>query len=54
MDHGRRVALTGVARTPVLVEQGDELDPIADFRGSSEYRRALAEVLLARAVEEIA
>ncbi len=50
---GRRHALTGVARTPVLVEPGDELDPIGDFRGSGEYRRALATVLLARAVEEI-
>ncbi|MDP2772637.1 MAG: FAD binding domain-containing protein [Nocardioides sp.] len=50
---GRWTALTGVAPTPVLVEPGDELHPIGDFRGSSDYRRALAEVLLARAVEEI-
>lgn len=51
---GRRwTALTGVATTPVLVEPGDELHPLGDFRGSSDYRRALAEVLLARVVEEI-
>jgi CO/xanthine dehydrogenase FAD-binding subunit len=53
-DAGARVALTGVAATPVLVWPGDVLDPPADFRGSTDYRRALAEVLLARAVEVIA
>jgi probable selenate reductase FAD-binding subunit len=56
-EGGRRVALTGVARTPVLVEpdgeRGDELQPIGDFRGSSEYRRVLADVLLARVMEGI-
>ena len=46
--------LTGVAPTPILVQAGDELDPVGDFRGSSEYRRALAAVLLARVVEAIA
>lgn len=51
---GRRIALTGVAPTPVLVQPGDELHPVGDFRGSSDYRRALAEVLLARVVEGIA
>jgi len=50
---GRRIALTGVAATPVLVQPGDELDPTADFRGSSEYRRALADVLTDRVVEAI-
>lgn len=50
----RRFALTGVAPTPVLVQPGDELHPVGDFRGSSDYRRALAEVLLARVVEGIA
>lgn len=50
---GRRIALTGVAPTPILVQPGEELDPIGDFRGSSDYRRALAEVLLARVVEAI-
>ncbi len=53
-DAGRRIALTGVAPTPILVQAGDELNPVGDFRGSSGYRRALAEVLLARAVEAIA
>lgn len=48
---GRRIALTGVAPTPVLVQPGDELDPIGDFRGSREYRRALADVLSTRVVE---
>lgn len=53
-DEGRRLALTGVATTPVLVQPDDVLDPAGDFRGSSDYRRALAAVLLARAVEAIA
>jgi carbon-monoxide dehydrogenase medium subunit/putative selenate reductase FAD-binding subunit len=52
-DRGRRICVTGVDRTPVLVEPGDELHPSADFRGSSDYRRALAEVLLARTLEAI-
>lgn len=51
---GRRIALSGVAATPVLVETAAGLDPVGDFRGSSEYRRALAATLLARAVEAIA
>ncbi len=50
---GQRVALTGVAPTPVLVRPGDELDPAGDFRGSSAYRRALADVLTTRVVEAI-
>ena len=52
-DGGQRIALTGVAPTPVLVQPGDELDPVGDFRGSSDYRRALADVLMARVVERI-
>lgn len=52
-DDGRWVALTGVAPTPVLVRPGDELRPVGDFRGSSEYRRAVADVLTARVVEAI-
>ncbi len=52
-EHGRRVALTGVATTPVLVQPGEELHPVGDFRGSAEYRRALADVLTDRVVEAI-
>ena len=53
-DDGRRIALTGGAPTPVLVQPGEELHPPGDFRGSSEYRAALAHVLIARVVEGIA
>ena len=52
-DGTRRLALAGVAATPVLVDGADRLDPPADFRGSSEYRRALAAILVARALEAI-
>jgi probable selenate reductase FAD-binding subunit len=51
---GRRTALTGVAATPILVQTADGLDPAGDFRGSGEYRRALAATLLARVVEAVA
>lgn len=51
---GRRIALSGVASTPVLAQAVDELAPIGDFRGSSEYRRALAAILLDRVAEAIA
>ena len=50
---GWRIALTGVAPTPVLVMPGDDLLPSGDFRGSGEYRRHLAEVLVARVTEAI-
>ncbi|MFN8194349.1 MAG: FAD binding domain-containing protein [Nocardioidaceae bacterium] len=53
-EGGRRVALTGVAPTPVLVRPGADLLPPGDFRGTSDYRRHLAEVLVARATERIA
>jgi len=43
-----RVALCGVAAKPVL--RGAELDPPDDYRGSAEYRRAMVEVLVARAL----
>lgn len=52
---GLRVALTGVAATPVLVGSNDlaALNPPADFRGSAEYRRKVAEVLTARVVAQL-
>lgn len=53
-EDGRRIALTGVAPTPILVQPGDELHPVGDFRGSSEYRRVLADILMTRVVEGIA
>ncbi len=54
-DRGVRLALCGVGPTPQLVGPGDidHLDPPSDFRGSSEYRRHLAEVLSARVLQEL-
>jgi CO/xanthine dehydrogenase FAD-binding subunit len=55
-NRGLRLALTGVAATPVLLAVGsaaDDLNPPGDFRGSTEYRRALARVLARRALEEV-
>ena len=53
----RRLALAGVAVTPVMVDEragwADQLDPPGDFRGSGEYRRALAVVLASRALGAI-
>ncbi len=49
-----RLALTGVAATPLLVDPEDptaDLTPPSDFRGSSEYRLHLAATLAARAME---
>jgi len=50
-----RVAVTGVAATPVVVDPGnlDTLEPPSDFRGSTEYRKELARILTARAVESV-
>jgi carbon-monoxide dehydrogenase medium subunit/putative selenate reductase FAD-binding subunit len=56
-DGERRLALTGVAATPVLVAAEDAangLHPPGDFRGSSEYRHALAAVLAKRALRRAA
>jgi CO/xanthine dehydrogenase FAD-binding subunit len=43
-----RMAMTGVAATPVIFDDALRLDPPTDFRGSSEYRRALAVALANR------
>jgi CO/xanthine dehydrogenase FAD-binding subunit len=50
---GFRIALTGVAAHPVLVDPADveQLEPPGDFRGSSKYRRELARVLTKRVIE---
>jgi CO/xanthine dehydrogenase FAD-binding subunit len=43
-----RLALTGVAPTPVLVDDVASLQPPGDFRGTTEYRQRVAGVLAAR------
>ena len=52
---GTKLALTGVASTPISVEPGDgaNLAPPGDFRGSSEYRRHLAETLTHRVISQL-
>lgn len=54
-DSGTRLALTGVAATPIEVGSAapPNLDPPGDFRGSSSYRAHLAEVLSARVVQAV-
>src|SRR3954464_11965672 len=63
VNGGVRVALGCVGATPVLVEadspdavreavRSSEIDPPSDVHASSEYRRHLAEVVAARAVEQ--
>ncbi len=47
---GSRVALCGVAERPIL--DGTPHTPYADFKGSADYRAALAAVLRARALAE--
>lgn len=54
VDGARRAALTGVAARPITVETADDVEPPGDFRGSPDYRRALARTLLARAMEAVA
>lgn len=55
VSNGIRVALTGVAAHPILVDPDDlsSLEPPADFRGSSEYRLELARVLTKRVVARL-
>jgi probable selenate reductase FAD-binding subunit len=52
-DGRRRLALAGVATTPILWGENDDLEPPGDYRGSGEYRHALAGVLAARAIEGV-
>lgn len=54
---GLRLALTGVASTPIEVDPSAPavgLHPPADFRGSAQFRSHLADVLSARALAEVA
>lgn len=53
-DGAVRLAMSGVADTPVVVTDVDALAPPGDFRGSTAYRRHLAGVLAARVLEELA
>lgn len=52
---GLRLALTGMAATPILVrpEEIAGLDPPGDFRGSPGYRRHLATTLIHRVMEQL-
>ena len=52
---GNLLAVTGIASTPVLVTPPEigSLDPPSDFRGSSEYRRGLAQTLATRVLSEL-
>lgn len=52
---GIRLAISGIAATPLVIDADRiaELEPPSDFRGSSEYRAHLAQVLSARAITEI-
>lgn len=54
-DGAVRLALCGVAPTPVLVDPGalDALDPAGDFRGSSAYRKEMAAVLSQRVLNQV-
>ena len=49
------LALTGIAPFPVLVDVGEltAFDPPGDFRGTTEYRRHLAETLAARVITAV-
>ena len=50
---GVRVAMSGVAATPVVVDDVEQLAPPGDFRGSADYRHHLARVLRTRALIEL-
>jgi CO/xanthine dehydrogenase FAD-binding subunit len=54
-DGSVRLAMTGVAARPVVVdpEQIATLEPAADFRGSTDYRRNLAKVLADRVLATV-
>ncbi len=54
-DGNLYLALCGVAKTPILVNQTniqEQIDPPHDFRGSAEYRRKMAEVLVKRVIRK--
>lgn len=52
-----RLALVGVAATPILVDPVTDVkaavNPPADFRGSTEYRRQMAATLAKRVINEL-
>ena len=52
---GNLLAVTGIASTPLLLTppEIDSLNPPSDFRGSSEYRKGLAQTLSARVLSEL-
>jgi CO/xanthine dehydrogenase FAD-binding subunit len=54
-DGDVRIALSGVAPLPLIVDPDglDDLDPPADFRGSSDYRRQIAAVLAGRVLAAV-
>lgn len=50
-----RLAMTGIGSTPLIVDPDhlEDLDPPADFRGSSAYRSQLAKVLAKRVIDTV-
>ena len=48
-----RIACTGVATTPVVVDDPGRLQPPGDFRGTATYRRHLATTLIGRVMEQL-
>ena len=50
---GVRVAMSGIAATPAIVDEIEQLAPPGDFRGSAGYRHHLARVLRTRALIEL-